>query len=249
MIAMTVDFFKRKYGYEIEGMWLPRVTAITSLVARGNMFAMQSSADWGILVHETIGKLLKGEHADIDAKIIPSLDAFLHWKNEQKLEIANPQEHIEKRVFDSQHFYAGTVDLVATIQGSLSVIDFKTGIAIRNEHFLQTAAYLFAYNQSMSVSLQCHARSIVRIDQYGECKGCLAKKRQKGRKETVSEGHPSCFHQWSEVKGEIEFRNLPDHKEDFEAFLSAKEVWEWYYKGMLKRIPNYPQKVAQKILL
>ncbi|MBI1984897.1 MAG: hypothetical protein HYS60_02175 [Candidatus Wildermuthbacteria bacterium] len=246
---MTVDFFKHRYGYEIEGAWMPRVTAVTSLLSKANMFASQASADWGTLVHETIGSLLRGDSIQIDSRIAPSLRAFEEWKGTHGFELKDPQESIEKRVFDFEHAYAGTVDLIANVQGSRGLIDLKTSTAIRDEHSLQTAAYFSAYNQNAKESLRCTMRGIVRIDQYQACLGCFAKQRQKGRKETVSGGNPACNHQWSQAKGEIEFRELPDHQEDFEAFLAAKEVWEWYYRDMLKRIANYPKKVTQKILL
>ena len=58
---MTVDFFRQRYGYEIEGVWLPRVTAITSIISKSFLFASQGSADWGTLVHSTIASTLKKE--------------------------------------------------------------------------------------------------------------------------------------------------------------------------------------------
>lgn len=247
---MTLDYFKQRYGYEIEGMWMPRVTAVTSLVSGAPMmFRMREAADWGTLVHETIGSMLKGEEIQVDPRITPSLNAFSDWKRDYHMEIAKPQESIEKRVFDPENLYAGTVDLVCKVQGTLGILDLKTSTVIREEHALQTAAYFFAYNQGVSSSSQCKTRGIVRIDQYQECKGCFAKTRHKGRREVVSGGNPMCNHQWGEIKGEVEFKELQEHEEDLRAFLAAKELWEWYHRSWLKRISNYPKKVTQKILL
>ena len=73
---MTVDFFKQKYGYDIEGFWMPRVTAVTALLSKANFFASQGSADWGTLVHATIAQLLLGNPITIDSRIVPSIRAF-----------------------------------------------------------------------------------------------------------------------------------------------------------------------------
>lgn len=252
---MTVDFFKQKYGYEIEGMWMPRVTAVTSLVSRSNFFALsriggfQASADWGTLVHSAIEHFLKGEKIAVDSRIAPSMEIFKKWQKEHCLEIENLEEHIEKRVFDTEKYYAGTIDLVAKVEGRRGIIDLKTGTAIREEHSLQTAAYFSAYNKSQAKANICETRWILRVDQYAECKGCFAKKRAKGGKERVAEGNPFCNHQWSAIKGEIECKELTNHEHDTEAFLSAKELWEWYNKDWLSRIANYPKKLTQKILI
>lgn len=254
---MTVDFFKQKYGYEIDGMWMPRVTAVTALVSKTNFFvgrvnsaSWQAGADWGTLIHSTIEQLLKGKEVEISSRIAPSIGVFRSWQKTNGLEIENPEKSIERRVFEKEHWYAGTIDLVARIGGKLGVIDFKTSVGIRDEYSLQTAAYLYAYNSSGEESGACQTRWILRIDQYAKCKGCYAKKREKqGGKETIAEGNPSCNHQWEEVKGEIEFKELTEHQHDMSAFLAAKELWEWYHKDWLRKITNYPRKLSQKILL
>lgn len=252
---MTVDFFKQKYGYEIEGFWFPRVTAVTSLFSKASFFASgarlplwQASADWGTLVHSTIANFLLKKPQDIDQRIVPSVEIFKKWQKTHGFEIQNPKEHIEKRIFDKENCYAGTADLIARVGGKLGLIDIKTGTEIREEHSLQTAAYFAAYNLGKGKLETCETRWILRIDQYKECMGCFAKMREKSQKESVSQGNPLCNHQWSVVKGEIEFRELVNHEQDLQAFLSAKEVWEWYNKDWLSKIINYPKTVSQQIL-
>lgn len=245
---MTVEFFKEKYGYEIEGFWLPRVTAVTSLVSKANAFAAREQADWGSLVHATLADILRGNNVKIDKKLAPSLRAFEQWLLYYGIKIED-EDFIEKRVFDKENLYAGTVDLVAKIQGRFGIVDFKTGSEIRKEHALQTAAYLNAYNKLVPKSKFCETRWILRLDQYQECKGCLARKREKGTKIKVSGGNAFCNHIWSETKTEIEFQELTNFEEDFQAFLSAKTLWEWYNRDWLSKIPNYPKKITQRTLI
>jgi hypothetical protein len=145
--------------------------------------------------------------------------------------------------------YAGTIDMVAEVQGTLGVVDLKTSNSMQDEYFLQTAAYLHAYNKGVSKKEQGKTRWILRIDQYQECRGCFARKIEKVGPERVTKGKASCNHQWGGAKGEVEFQELPDQEKDLEAFFCAKEVWEWSHRDMLKRIVNYPKNVLQKVLI
>ncbi len=246
---MTVDFFKAKYGYEIEGVWLPRVTAVTSLVSKSFVFSNQGSADWGTLVHATIASILKKEAVKTLPLVQPSLLAFSEWQKEYRVKIIDPQAHVEKRVYDMDQAYAGTIDMVAEVQGTMGVVDLKTGNGMQDEYFLQTAAYLNAYNKGVNKKEQGKKRWILRIDQYQECRGCFARKKEKDGTERITKGKISCNHQWGDARGEVEFQELLDQNKDLEAFLSAKEVWEWSHRDMLKRIANYPKNVLQKVLI
>ena len=139
---MSIDFFKQKYGYEIEGVWLPRVTAVTSLVSKSFLFSNQGSADWGTLVHSAIASILKKEVVGTLSSIQPSLAAFHEWQREYRVKILDPQTHIEKRVYDMEAGYAGTIDMVAEVQGTVGVVDLKTSNGIREEYFLLSLIHI-----------------------------------------------------------------------------------------------------------
>ena len=139
--------------------------------------------------------------------------------------------------------------MVAVVQERRGIVDLKTGNGIRDEYSLQTAAYLNAYNKGVAKKLQASTRWILRIDQYEECKGCFAKKKEKDGKVRISEGKEWCNHQWSLPTGEAEFLELKGYEEDLQAFLAAKEVWEWYHRSFLKKVANYPKNSVQKVLI
>lgn len=246
---MSIDYFKHKYGYEVEGIWMPRVTAITALTSRPFFGGNYRSANWGNMVHSAVEKILKGESHDVEKKIGPSLRAFEEWRESYSLRITNPETDIECRVYDFENGYAGTIDMVALVRGERGIVDLKTGNSIRDEYSLQTAAYLNAYNKGAIKKLQANARWILRIDQYEECKGCFAKKKEKDGKERIFEGNEWCNHQWSLPTGAAEFLELDGYEEDLKAFLAAKEVWEWYYRSFLRKIANYPKNSVQKVLV
>jgi len=246
---MTVDFFKQKYGHEIAGIWMPRVTAITSFVSKNNVSWGKSGTDWGTLVHEAVANLLLGSTAAQDSRIAPSLKAFAEWQRASSFEVLNPKEDVERLVVDEEHMYAGTIDVAGKVQGVFGLVDLKTSSGMREEYALQTAAYVNAYNKSAQRTKLCKTRWILRIDQYAKCKGCFAKQRERDEDGRIFEGNPLCNHVWGPQLGEVEFKELENHEHDLQAFLCAKEVWEWYNRDWLRKVENYPKKIIQKVLI
>lgn len=53
---------------------------------------------------------------------------------------------IEQTIWHSHDRYAGTLDLLARVDGRIAVIDFKTSSGIYDEYYLQVAAYGIALN-------------------------------------------------------------------------------------------------------
>lgn len=68
----------------------------------------------------------------------------------------------ERRVFSKQHYYAGTCDFVAKIDGVLGVGDIKTSSGIYPEMRFQTAAYQQALEEEKN--LKFPVRWIIRFD-------------------------------------------------------------------------------------
>jgi len=54
---------------------------------------------------------------------------------------------IERTVYSTVHGYAGTLDVLARVNGVLANVDFKTGKSIYAESFLQSAAYSVALQE------------------------------------------------------------------------------------------------------
>ena len=53
----------------------------------------------------------------------------------------------EKLVFSREHGYAGTADLIGTLNGRLALLDIKTGRGVYPEYKLQLAAYAVAWGE------------------------------------------------------------------------------------------------------
>ena len=93
----------------------------------------------GTAVHDAAaeGKSL----AEVDATVVPRLAQYLDWLTVSGAEILGS----EFQVWNLTKGYAGTVDLLVRMRdGSIWLIDLKTGKGVYGEHALQLIAYLMA---------------------------------------------------------------------------------------------------------
>lgn len=120
----------------------------------------QSAADIGTQVHLYaecfFKKLPLPELTTDEAK--RGVEAFHEWLSAHKIEMMAS----ERLVFSKEHYYAGTCDFVANIDGELAVGDIKTSSGIYPEMLLQTAAYQHALQEEKGITFP--VRWIVRFD-------------------------------------------------------------------------------------
>lgn len=245
MFYADLNHFKGKTGYEIDGIWYPRVTAIASIKAKPFLYKFYAdlgsfsmaesiknkSADEGTMIHEAIEAILAGKTVAIPHSIRPAVDAFIEFK--KKNEIVPLK--VEERVVSKNHWYAGTVDVVGNLNGRLGVLDIKTSNSIYRDYNLQTAAYIEALKEN---NIFPNTRWILRIDQAKVCLQCGAKMREKGGNLKVRGGIKECSHEWGPVAGEIELKELDNFETDINAFLACKTLWEWEHEYWIKKIKN-----------
>lgn len=249
MFYRTPEEFKSANGYEVEGLWYPRVTAIVSIKAKPGLYRFYAeqenfeageaiktrSAEEGTLIHDTVEAVLAGRQPVIPENISPALIAFANLCEHNKI-IAH---RLEDRLVNRRYRYSGTLDVLAEINGRTGILDIKTSYSIFRDYGLQTAAYMEAVKES-EPSSPLSARWILRLDQYQQCQKCQAVLRTKGGRDKVRKTNGPCEHQWGEVIGEAELKELPFHQKDFKAFLACKTLWEWENDFWLKKILNPP---------
>lgn len=241
----SLDDFRSRAGYEIDGIWYPRVTAILSIKAKPALYryyagmpsykaaddAKEKSAQEGTLVHEAIEAILRGNEPVQNAFTRPAIEAFAEFSRNTNMKPLM----VEERLVSRTHRYAGTVDIVAEIDGVVGVLDIKTSKAVYRDYGLQTAAYMAALHED-PLFPQPQASWVLRLDQCRTCETCPATLRTKGGNVRVS-GRGACRpHRWGSVQGQFEFVTIPHYERNFEAFLAAKNLWYWEHADLLAQI-------------
>ena len=136
--------------------WKPSVTTVISeTCAKGKFFdewlmknglnAMQlrdEAAERGTEVHEAIEKLLDKEEVTTDKEFIQkSLMSFEKWYSENQPEVVGKEIFLYHKDIP----WAGTPDIIAKVNGRLSIIDIKTG-DYRKSHEIQQLMYKDLWN-------------------------------------------------------------------------------------------------------
>lgn len=239
----NIQNFKNANGYEINGIWYPRVTSIIDIKAKPALYMFYAglpdfktgeaikakSAEEGTLIHDAIESILRGESVEIPDSIKPAISAFMEFYNKNDI-IAHK---IEERLVSKNHKYAGTMDVLADINGKLGILDIKTSVAIYRDYNIQTSAYIEALKEDPNMPQL--TRWILRINQFRKCLRCPATMRDKGGREKIRGDKYPCEHEWSPLQGEYEIKELTAFDQDIRAFLACKHLWEWENEYWLKK--------------
>lgn len=244
MLYKNADDFRQQAGYVIDGFWYPRVTSILSIKSKPGLYMYYAgmpsyhaaekmkvkSAEEGSLVHEVIESILKKENPSIPDSIKPSVDAFNDFINSHDVEPIM----IEERIISRQHKYAGTIDILAKVDGKMGVLDLKTSRSIYRDYGMQTAAYVEALHENPATPLL--TSWVLRIDQSQKCFKCSASLRGKGGVSKITAEKYPCEHEWDAMKGEYQFKEIDGFEQNIKAFLAAKTLWEWEHEALLRKI-------------
>lgn len=159
----------------LDGTLVPGVTTIVGLRAKDALInwafnlgkehpELQSTrqytdelAEVGKAAHAMIAAHLKGLTPNLDdftPATVKMADVpfskYLEWARGKKIEVIFADS---KQLVSEAHRYGGTVDLLAKIDGVVTVLDFKTGKAIYDEMFFQVAAYANLVEECISLKV------------------------------------------------------------------------------------------------
>lgn len=106
---------------------------------RAHRDASRRAAGIGSEVHTWAERHARGEDPapPVNPLIRNGVDAYKAWLATHDVKTIA----VERRCYSRRHKYAGTVDLVARIDGGVAVADFKTSSSLYDEYALQLAAY------------------------------------------------------------------------------------------------------------
>ena len=240
----NVDNFKNANGYDIDGIWYPRVTSILNIKAKPALYMYYASlpdfktgeaiktksAEEGTILHETVEAILNKEPVVIPDIVKPAIAAFMDFYGQNEI----TAHKTEEQVISKKHHFAGTIDALAELNGKLGVLDIKTSQAIYRDYNIQTAAYVEALREDPSMPPL--TSWILRIDQVRHCLKCPATLRDKGGREKIRGEKGKCEHEWSPMRGEVELKELTTFESDIKAFLACKDLWNWENKYWLDKI-------------
>lgn len=148
---------------------MPRTAYLTTLQARlGKVKAhkreLEKASEIGTQVHKLVEWKLRaqmGQSLGPEPRVVDDAQwAFMAWEDWAKSVNLQPK-FIEQTVYSRVHGYAGTMDLLADVNGIETLIDFKTGKAIYAEAFLQNVAYQVALSEMGHGTVQ--AGAIIRL--------------------------------------------------------------------------------------
>jgi len=143
------------------GLFLVTAACLTE-ARKAHTVKRDAAADVGTFLHDYARRRLAGEAvavADADDPTRKVIEAFEDWRAQHDIVPLG----LERRSMSLKHWYAGTMDFWGTIDGRLSVLDFKTGKGIYDEYWMQTAAYEHALLEEHP-HLDRMQRWIVRLD-------------------------------------------------------------------------------------
>ena len=134
---------------------MSRVSYVTTLQTRlgkerAHKKTLEKASEIGSQAHSLIEWNLRqrlGQRVGPEPKVVDDAQwSFMSWQDWSNSVSLKPI-FIEQVVFSKTHGYAGTMDLLAEVNGVPTLIDFKTGKAIYAESYLQNVAYQVALGE------------------------------------------------------------------------------------------------------
>lgn len=129
------------------------------LAGRDPYKVRDSAADIGTVAHALVEEHVHKALGDDNFKALERLEyspltmetaekafnAFLHWEENANIEYIGA----ELQLASDEFRYGGTIDIVAKLNGELTIIDLKTSKAVYDDHKIQIGAYrnLYAENK------------------------------------------------------------------------------------------------------
>lgn len=129
----------------------------------------EAAADTGKLAHNWCEAWAIAQWRRVDPPPMPAhpearaaCETFLEWMMRHNVTIIEA----ERRILSKTYWYAGTVDIIAWIDGERGLLDIKTSSRISYSMHMQTAAYTQAYEEETGQIIQ--RRGIIRLPKDGE---------------------------------------------------------------------------------
>jgi len=143
----TCTFDKIKHEYRIGGSICPSVTQIVGDVLPG-FKAEAWYLERGRAVHECYALLARGETFKADPVCEPYIAAWKKWRDAAQPRFIS----IEREVYSVKYRFAGTMDLLARIDDTVVIVDYKASLDARI--IWQLAGYAIALEEESGIKVE-----------------------------------------------------------------------------------------------
>ena len=159
-VKQTVNYFRSQFvaGTVVDEVQLEKIFREALTQFRSHT---KEAADVGSLIHAWIEdyinkKLIASPQTNVEivmplnARMQNGVKAFLNWEKDNQIEFIRS----ESKIYSKKYNYSGTCDLIAKVNGQLSVVDFKTGSGPYYEQTMQLAAYQNALEEELKLKFK-----------------------------------------------------------------------------------------------
>lgn len=163
-----LTFDERKHTYHLNGMLLPSVTTLMKPLSETvygsiDKDILDRAARRGTAVHSAIETYSNFGIIDIDAENKPYFDGYMKFVKEHSVKAHGS----EIRLYHKELLYAGTADMIADVDGLITLIDFKTSHSVSD---MLCGVQLEAYSRAIkshSLDFQIKQKAIVHLKNDG----------------------------------------------------------------------------------
>lgn len=166
-----INFLDNRVYQRGEELFYPSVTTILQYMPKNNYFEQwlmdvghnaeiikRRAGNEGTQVHEAVEEMLKGEevswmdnygNAKYNENVWNMINKFYEFWSTYKPELI----HSEAFIYSDTHQYAGTADIVCTLDNETWLLDIKTSNSLHKSQELQLAAYAVAMEECKGIKI------------------------------------------------------------------------------------------------
>lgn len=162
-----LSFDETTHIYRLDGVEIPSVSKLMEPLSQHeygaiNPAVLEAAAHRGTAVHNAIENYMKFGLLDISEDYQGYIDGFLAWWDLHHPEVIGS----EVRTYHPLMRYGGTVDLIAKIDGDITLIDFKTTSRLVTKN---CRVQLEAYSQALRVhGIDIQKKRILHLEKDGK---------------------------------------------------------------------------------
>lgn len=162
-----LEFEEVTHTYRLDGIVIPSVSTIMEPLATAKYAGISEAtlgraADKGTTVHNSIENYIKFEFEDIPVEHRGYFEGFLDWWNNNYVRVVAS----EARVYHKILRYGGTIDILAYVNGVLTLVDIKTTSALSD---MTCGVQLEAYTQALkSHGIKIEKKMILHLKKDGK---------------------------------------------------------------------------------